>query len=123
MKTLIVLMRDARAGTLMSLPNGRVRFEYDSAYRAAAGSTPLSLSMPLEVPVHADQVVTPWLWGLLPDNDAVLARWGRHFHVSASSPFALLSTPVGEDCAGAVRFRPRDRRRPAARSQGNHRLA
>jgi len=106
MKTLIVLMRDARAGTLMSLPNGRVRFEYDSAYRAAAGSTPLSLSMPLEVPVHADQVVTPWLWGLLPDNDAVLARWGRHFHVSASSPFALLSTPVGEDCAGAVRFRP-----------------
>ncbi|MDQ3406730.1 MAG: type II toxin-antitoxin system HipA family toxin [Chloroflexota bacterium] len=106
MKTLIVLMRDARAGTLMSLPNGRVRFEYDSAYRAAAGSTPLSLSMPLEVPVHADQVVTPWLWGLLPDNDAVLARWGRHFHVSASSPFALLSTPVGEDCAGAVRFCP-----------------
>lgn len=42
--------------------------------------------------------------GLLPDNDAVLRRWARQFHVSASSPFALLSTPVGEDCAGAVRF-------------------
>jgi serine/threonine-protein kinase HipA len=49
-------------------------------------------------------VVTPWLWGLLPDNEAVLRRWARHFHASASSPFSLLSTPVGEDCAGAVRF-------------------
>ena len=50
--------------------------------------------------------MTPWLWGLLPDNEAVLRRWARHFHVSASSPFSLLSTPVGEDCAGAVRFAP-----------------
>lgn len=83
MKTLAVLMRDARAGTLMSLPNGRIRFEYDSAYRVAPESTPLSLSMPLEVPLHTDQVVNPWLWGLLPDNEAVLARWGRHFQVSS----------------------------------------
>jgi serine/threonine-protein kinase HipA len=44
------------------------------------------------------------LWGLLPDNDLVLSRWAREFHVSASSPFSLLSTPIGEDCAGAVRF-------------------
>lgn len=106
MMTLVVLMHGAVAGTLTSLPNGRVRFEYDSAYRAVPESTPLSLSMPLEVPLHTDQVVTPWLWGLLPDNDAVLARWGRHFQVSASSPFALLRTPIGEDCAGAVRFCP-----------------
>jgi len=49
-------------------------------------------------------VVTSWLLGLLPDNDAVLRRWAREFHVSASSPFSLLATPVGEDCAGAVRF-------------------
>jgi serine/threonine-protein kinase HipA len=103
-KALVVLMHDAVAGILTSLPSGRVRFEYDSAYRTASESTPLSLSMPLEVAVHTDQVVTPWLWGLLPDNDAVLARWGRHFQASPSSPFALLSTPIGEDCAGAVRF-------------------
>jgi serine/threonine-protein kinase HipA len=60
--------------------------------------------MPIQVRSHPDQVVTSWLWGLLPDNDAVLRRWAREFHVSASSPFSLLATPVGEDCAGAVRF-------------------
>lgn len=103
-RALVVLMHDATAGILTSLPNGRVRFEYDPAYRTAPESTPLSLSIPLEVPLHTDQVVAPWLWGLLPDNDAVLTRWGRHFQVSPSSPFALLSTPVGEDCAGAVVF-------------------
>lgn len=105
-RALVVLMHDAVAGILTSLPNGRLRFEYDSAYRTASEATPLSLSMPLEVAVHTDQVVTPWLWGLLPDNDAVLARWARHFHASPASPFSLLSTPVGEDCAGSVRFCP-----------------
>jgi serine/threonine-protein kinase HipA len=41
--------------------------------------------------------------GLLPDNEAVLDRWGREFQVSSGNPFALLSH-VGEDCAGAVQF-------------------
>jgi serine/threonine-protein kinase HipA len=64
----------------------------------------LSLSMPVQVRSHPDGVVTPWLWGLLPDNEAVLRRWAREFHASAASPFSMLATPVGEDCAGAVRF-------------------
>jgi serine/threonine-protein kinase HipA len=102
--TLLVVLEDAVAGTLSRLRGGRLRFEYDEQYRARAGATPLSLSMPIRDSSHPDRVVAPWLSGLLPDNDAVLARWGRHFHVSARSPFSLLSTPVGEDCAGAVRF-------------------
>ncbi|MGH8975813.1 MAG: type II toxin-antitoxin system HipA family toxin, partial [Acidimicrobiia bacterium] len=53
---------------------------------------------------HHDRVVVPWLWGLLPDNDSVLARWARRFAVSATAPFGLLASPVGQDCAGAVRF-------------------
>lgn len=60
--------------------------------------------MPLEIPTHNDAVITPWLWGLLPDNSAVLERWASHFSVSASSPFSILSSPVGQDCAGAVQF-------------------
>jgi serine/threonine-protein kinase HipA len=48
------------------------------------------------------------LWGLLPDNEAVLARWARQFQASASSPFSMLATPIGHDCAGAVRFVPPD---------------
>ena len=102
--SLLVILEGAVAGSLTRLPNARLRFEYDDAYRRRPEATPLSLSMPTQVRTHSDQVVTPWLWGLLPDNDAVLARWARQFHVSASSPFALLGTTVGEDCAGAVRF-------------------
>jgi serine/threonine-protein kinase HipA len=60
--------------------------------------------MPTTVRSHPDGVISPWLWGLLPDNQAVLERWARDFHASASSPFSLLATPIGHDCAGAVRF-------------------
>lgn len=102
--SLVVILEDVVAGSLTRLPNARLRFEYDDAYRQRSRATPLSLSMPTQIRAHTDQVVTPWLWGLLPDNDAVIARWARQFHVSASSPFALLGTAVGEDCAGAVRF-------------------
>ena len=106
---LVVILDDAIAGTLARLPQGRLRFDYDDGYRRRSEPTPLSLSMPTQVKSHPDNVVTPWLWGLLPDNEAVLTRWGRQFHVSTSSPFALLGSPIGEDCAGAVRFaRPDD---------------
>ena len=60
--------------------------------------------MPLAEAEYGDAVVTPWLWGLLPDNGQVLERWAKQFQVSASSPFPLLSSPIGQDCAGAVRF-------------------
>ncbi|MGO9559474.1 MAG: type II toxin-antitoxin system HipA family toxin [Acidimicrobiales bacterium] len=102
--SLLVVLDDAVAGTLVRLKGGKLRFEYSDEYRDRPAPTPLSLSMPTQVRSHPDAVVTPWLWGLLPDNDLVLARWAREFHVSASSPFSLLSTPIGEDCAGAVRF-------------------
>ncbi|MDZ4826178.1 MAG: type II toxin-antitoxin system HipA family toxin [Actinomycetota bacterium] len=101
---LVVLIGTSVAGTLSRGSDGRLRFEYDDDYRAQPNATPISVSMPIEIRSHSDRVVTPWLWGLLPDNDAVLARWARQFHVSLSSPFAMLATPVGEDCAGAVRF-------------------
>jgi len=101
---LIVLLGDDVAGTIERLPGGKLRFDYDEAYMSRSAATPLSVSMPLQVRSHPDRVITPWLWGLLPDNDAVLARWAREFQVSASSPFSLLSTPIGHDCAGAVRF-------------------
>jgi serine/threonine-protein kinase HipA len=98
-----VILEDELAGTIEKLPGGKLRFTYEDTYRARDGVTPLSLSMPAQVEVHPDSVVTPWLWGLLPDNEQVLSRWTRRFHVSRT-PFSLLSTQIGEDCAGAVRF-------------------
>jgi serine/threonine-protein kinase HipA len=106
---LVVLLGDQVAGTITRLTGGRLRFDYDSRYREAEAPTPLSLSMPVRIASHPDRVVTPWLWGLLPDNEAVLRRWARELQASASSAFSLLSTSVGEDCAGAVRFVKPDR--------------
>lgn len=102
-ETLTVILDDAVAGIVSRLQGGRLRFDYDEAYRAMPSATPLSVSMPKSVRTHSDGAISPWLWGLLPDNEAVLARWARDFHTSAS-PFALLCTPIGHDCAGAVRF-------------------
>jgi serine/threonine-protein kinase HipA len=101
---LLVVLDDSIAGTLTRLSGGRLHFEYSDGYGAQPSATPLSVSMPIEVRSHADRVVTPWLWGLLPENEAVLSRWARQFHASASSPFSLLGTQIGHDCAGAVRF-------------------
>lgn len=103
-ESLVVILGDERAGEVHRLQGGRLRFEYDDEYRANDTATPLSVSMPLHVQAYGDSQIRPWLWGLLPDNDAVLARWARQFQVSSSSPFSLLGTAVGRDCAGAVRF-------------------
>lgn len=49
------------------------------------------------------------LWGPLPDDEHVLRRWTRDLSGSVNSPFSLLGTQVGHDCAGAVQFsRPDD---------------
>ena len=114
--SLLVLVEDAVAGTLHRLAGGRLRFDYADEYRVTPEATPLSLSMPLAVRSHTERTVTPWLWGLLPDNDAVLARWARHFQVSRATPFSLLATPIGEDCAGAVRFVDPEMASPSTRA-------
>jgi serine/threonine-protein kinase HipA len=95
---LIVLLGGRRAGMLT-----RGAFAYDDSYRALPTAIPLSLSMPVADRTHPGVVVRAFCEGLLPDNDRVLERWGRDFHVSAGNPFALLRH-VGEDCAGAVQF-------------------
>lgn len=81
----------------------RMTFVYEEAWRADAMSHPLSLSMPLSAASHLHDVIAPFLWGLLPDNDGVLRRWGERFHVSPGNVFRLLEH-VGEDCAGAVQL-------------------
>ena len=99
-----VLMGTEHAGMLVR-EEQRVSFTYDEAYRHKRDAVPLSLGDARLVNAsYRHEVVDPWLWGLLPDNGDVLKRWERRFHASARSAFALLGTPVGQDCAGAVRF-------------------
>lgn len=81
----------------------RLGFEYDRSWQENPQAYPLSLSMPLAATSHGHAAVEPFLWGLLPDNNEILRRWGQRFHVSPRNPFRLL-THVGEDCAGAVQL-------------------
>jgi serine/threonine-protein kinase HipA len=106
---LCLLIGDEVAGRVTRQTGGKLAFDYDRDYVAETPTaTPVSVSMPIQVAAHPDSRITPWLWGLLPDNDAVLNRWSRTFQVSAGSAFSLLATPLGEDCPGAVRLVPPD---------------
>lgn len=104
-KSLTVLIGGTRIGTLEQNPSGQLSFSYDDDYRLQLGgdSTPLSLSMPLARRTHGNDVVEPYLRGLLPDNENVLRRWGTRFGIPWNSPFAHLRN-VGEDVAGAAQF-------------------
>ena len=99
-------------GRLERDDRGRLTFTYLDSHRSAVGATPLSCSMPLAAARHRDRVVAPFLWGLLPDNDRVLERWGRDFQVSPTNAYALLSH-VGADLPGAVQILTPLRRRVA----------
>jgi serine/threonine-protein kinase HipA len=102
-RRLVVLLGGQRVGETTMDAAGDLLFVYDGAWLAAQDPTPLSLSMPVHRVAHGDNVVRPFLWGLLPDNDRVLERWAREYQVSPRNPFALLRH-VGEDCAGAAQF-------------------
>jgi len=86
----------ATISPLTVILDGVLSLEYDQTYRVSRGAVPLSLSMPTGRRDHPPQVVRAFCRGLLPDNDAVLERWGRDFQVSPGNPFALLGH-VGED--------------------------
>ena len=101
--SLHVLMSGQPIGELQSNRHGQPELVYRTDWREATGASPLSLSLPLARSTHPTDVVSAVLWGLLPDNENTLQRWGSRFHVSPRNPVALLAH-VGEDCAGAVQF-------------------
>lgn len=82
---------------------GRLKFRYCERWQGLQGAYPISTAMPLLIQDHSHAKIERFLWGLLPDNEQALSRWGQHFQVSPRNPFALLSN-VGEDCAGAIQF-------------------
>ncbi len=102
-RELVALLAGHEVGRIHQDKRGKLSLRYDRDWREADNAYPLSLSMPLAAEEHGNDVVTAFLWGLLPDNEFVLERWARKYQVSARNPFALLSH-VGEDCAGAVQF-------------------
>ena len=65
-------------GYVLRGARGKLSFAYDEAWRSAARAYPLSLAMPLAARRYGHDRIEPWLWGLLPDNENVLARWGEN---------------------------------------------
>jgi len=100
---LVAVANGRRVGEIKRDGRDRLTFEYATAWRQGESAYPLSLTMPLAVSRHGHDKIEPWLWGLLPDNENVLARWARKFQASARSAFSLLNA-TGEDCPGAVQF-------------------
>lgn len=100
---LVALLNGREIGRVRRDKRGRLAFVYADAWRNAPEAHPLSLSMPVAAAEHGHAAIEAFLWGLLPDNAAILDQWARRFHVSPRNPFALVAH-VGEDCAGAVQF-------------------
>jgi serine/threonine-protein kinase HipA len=114
---LIIIVGTTIAGRVIRT-GGELELRYDDSYRSQSQATPLSVSLPLAAARHTHAAVSPWMEGLLPDDPAVLRRWGRMFSVS-TSPFSLLSTPIGEECAGGARFITPDRVEHALAGDGD----
>lgn len=94
-------MGGSPVGDLRRSPSGAIALAYRPEHLADPDPTPLSVSAPCREGPHD---VTAWIDGLLPDNEQVRVRWMRQFGAASTSPFDLLASPVGRDCAGAVRF-------------------
>jgi len=100
---LAAYLNGARVGWFEQLRTGAVVLEYDPSWREDGGRRELSWSLPKSRRRHTGDEPINYLWNLLPDNDDVLARWGRRFGVSPRNPMALLAN-VGLDAAGAVQL-------------------
>lgn len=105
---LVAFLGESTVGQVRRDAHGRLTFAYDPSWADAAGAYPISLSMPLSVLEHGHVAIDAYLWGLLPDNEIILERWARRFHVSARNVYAMIEQ-VGEDCPGAIRFARRER--------------
>lgn len=121
-KELTVLINDHVIGQVTQANSGRFEFSYADDWLANPSAIPLSLSMPLSNPHHADDAIRPYMWGLLPDSEATLAAWGTRFGASPRNPYALLSH-VGEDLQGAVQMVPPERLPSLRQREGITRLS
>lgn len=108
MSARLVAVADGRIMGEVRYESGRLDFHYDPSWSDDASAFPMSLSLPLVVREHGHLKTEAFLWGLLPDNEVVLQRWGQKFRVSPRNPFRLIEN-VGEDCAGAIQFAKPDR--------------
>lgn len=78
----------------------QIGFTYDPRWLATDGNFQLSLTLPLCSGDFDDQVITPWLANLLPEEQQLMAL-SRALGLSTSDALAILRE-IGGDTAGAI---------------------
>ena len=101
MESLTVFLNDVPVGRLVD-DGGRMSFAYDPAYASDSRNEPLSHTLPLRTEPFGEDVIEPFLSGLLPE-DIIRTRLGRILQIPRENTFALLKA-IGGDCAGAIAF-------------------
>lgn len=79
--------------------SGLVSFAYDQDYDGPA----LSTNIPVSNRTYGQQVMNPYLFGLLPDSEDQRKAIAAEFDARPNNPVALLSH-IGLDCPGGVQF-------------------
>jgi len=103
MDSLIVYLNDIPVGRLTD-DAGAMSFVYDRSYVENARNEPLSYTLPLSLVPYGQDVLEPFLSGLLPE-DIIRTRLGRILQIPRENTFAFLRA-LGGDCAGAIAFYP-----------------
>jgi serine/threonine-protein kinase HipA len=88
--------------------DGALSFAYTPAWLATPGAFAVSLTLPLGETVYPSQVISPWLAGLLPEEDQ-LTVLTRSLGLDRADTLAVLRE-VGGDTAGALSFGAPSRR-------------
>lgn len=102
---LIAWMNGQRVGILTRNTNGAHTFQYHPGWLSNRLARPLSLSLPLQLPVISSAAVLNYFDNLLPDSPLVRDRIVARYRAKSRQPFDLLSE-IGKDSVGAVMLLP-----------------
>jgi len=78
MSELDVLIEGKLIGRVRMNKAGRLSFDYEPRWRDSPRGYSLSVSMPLANITYSHNLVSPYLWNLLPENPNILAATGLH---------------------------------------------
>lgn len=104
----LTIYRDSLEGPMpigtLSRREGAVSFRYDEGYLASSDAAPVSLSLPLRAEAYAEEELTPYFRGLLPEG-AALENLCRTLGIPTDDYFAMLAS-CGLDCLGDIIINP-----------------
>lgn len=110
-KRLHIFMNGEHVGIFSRATNGQHSLQYTQNWLDSPYARPLSLSLPLQSKVIADERVINYFDNLLPDNDEIRRRIAARFQADTLMPFDLLEK-IGRDSAGAITLLPENHALP-----------